>query len=129
MLAIAKCFDDQKNRELSVTNTLFQALAFDDKRPEAYFFLSNYYERAQQWRESYTFAVIGKGWENTTETLPLDLGYLGSYCLDFQRAVSAWWVGRKEEALETLDTLSKMELHPVYRESVKQNLEKLNALL
>lgn len=128
LLAIAKCFDTQSGREYSVVNTLLQALAFDDSKPEAYFHLSNYYERATQWQECYTFAKIGMGWSFNYKPL-LDLGYYGDYCLEFEMAVSAWWIGRKEESLTKLRELSTKDLHPIYANAVKENLEKLNALL
>lgn len=130
LLAIAKCFDTQKGREYSVANTLLQAITFCEYRPEAYFFLSNYYERASQWQESYTFATLGKNMVNERlEPLPLPLDYVAPYCLDFQMAIAGWWIGRKNEALEIFNNLSKQTLHPVYENSVKYNLEKLNALL
>lgn len=128
LLAIAKCFDTQKGREHSVVNTLLQAITFDSDRPEAYFFLSNYYERSQQWQESYTFAVLGQRITGFNE-LPVNLGYDGAYCLEFQRAVAAYWIGRKEESLELFKKLANQPLLPHYAEAVKQNLEKLNALL
>lgn len=127
LLAIAKCFNDQTGREHSVSNTLLQAIAFDDCRPEAYFLLSQFYERQKQWQECYTFAKMGLGWTYTESDLPIDIGYYGEYCLEFEQAVSAWWIGRKEESLELFTKLNKMELNPIYQNSVKQNLEQLNA--
>ena len=127
LLAIAKCYDTQKGRELSVTNTLLQAIAFDDTRPEAYFMLANYYERAGQWQECYTFATLGLGWSMTVEEQLVDIGYDGEYCLQFEQAVSAYWIGRKEESLQLFNELSTQPILPHYAEAVKQNLEKLNA--
>lgn len=129
LLAIAKCFDTQSGREHSVTNTLLQAIAYDDSRPEAYFFLAQYHEKASNWQECYTFAKIGFGWDMEDEPLPINVGYYGRYCLEFEIAVSAYWIGRKEESLQLLNKLDKMDLHPVYQQAVKNNLEKLNALL
>jgi len=127
LLAIAKCFDTQKGRELSVSNTLLQAIAYDDSRPEAYFMLSNYYERASQWQECYTFAVLGLGWSYEQEEQLVDIGYDGEYCLRFEKAVSAYWIGRKDESLELFKQLSTESILPHYANAVKYNLEKLNA--
>lgn len=127
LLAIAKCFDTQKGREHSVTNTLLQAIAYDDARPEAYFFLAQYHEKASNWQECYTFAKIGLGWSHDLDNLPLDLGYYGDYCLQFEIAVSAYWIGRKDESLQLFNKLGAMQLHPMYQQAVKDNLEKLNA--
>jgi hypothetical protein len=129
LLRMAKCFDDQKGRELSVTNCLLQALTYDDTRPEAYFLLSQYHEKAGNWQESYTFACMGLGWAADSEPLPADVGYYDAYCLEFQKAIAAWWVGRKKESLDGLNDLALRDLHLTYANAVKYNLEKLNALL
>ena len=130
LLRMAQCFNDQQGRELSVTNCLLQAITYDDTRPEAYFKLSEYFERAGQWQESYTWAIMGLGWaESNLEPLPADIGYPGSYVLLFQRSVAAWWIGRKDEAISGLKVLSALNLNEMYRVAVNHNLEKLNALL
>lgn len=130
LLRMSQCFNDQQGREYSVTNCLLQAIAYDDSKPEAYLLLSQFHEKAQQWQESYTWASIGANWAWNHERLPADIGYYGDYCLKFQIAVAAWWIGRKDEALDILETLDKRDdLNPIYRNAVKFNLEKLNALL
>jgi hypothetical protein len=131
LLRMSQCFNDQQGREYSVTNCLLQAVAYNDSRPEAYLLLSQFCEKAQHWQESYTWASIGAGWcWNVDEELPVDFGYYGNYCLKFQMAVAAWWIGRKTESLEILNALaSRDDLHPMYKHAVTLNLEKLNALL
>jgi len=129
LIRMAQCFEDQTGREYSVSNCLLQALAYDDSRPEAYFKLSQYYERTGSWQEAYTFAVMGLGWAEIEEALPCDVGYYGAYCLAFQQFVAAWWIGRKDESLEGLRKLKKQKMHPMYKKAVKDNLDKLDALL
>lgn len=130
LLRMSQCFHDQQGREYSVTNCLLQAIAYDDTRPEAYLLLSQFHEKAQQWQESYTWATVGAGWVWNEEPLPADIGYYGDYCLRFQMAVAGWWIGRKDEALDILHTLNQQDdLHPMYKNAVTYNLEKLNALL
>lgn len=129
LLRMAGCFNDQQGRELSVSNCLLQALAYDDTRPEAYYLMSQFHERAGNWQEAYTFAFMGRGWSHYIEKLPIELGYYGEYCLEFQMAISAWWIGRKEESIATLEQLSKRDMHPIFTEAVNSNLERLSALL
>ena len=130
LCAIARCFNDQKGREYSVTNCLLQAIEYDESRPEGWFLLSQFHERAGNWQECYTFARIGYNWGLCDpDALPIQLGYYGAYCLEFQLGVSAWWIGRKEESIATLQALSKKDIHPVYAHSVQNNLEKINAVL
>ena len=130
LIRMAQCFEDQSGRELSVSNCLLQAIAYDDSRPQAYFKLSQFYEKAGQWQEAYTWASVGYGWANSftdNDKLPADIGYFGGYCLKFQMGIAAWWIGRKTESLSTLYELSTMQLDPIYREAVLYNLERLNA--
>lgn len=128
LCAIAKCFDDQKGREYSVTNALLQAIAFDDSRPEAYWLLANFHERLGNWQECYTFALLADSWNLEIEPLPIDLGYK-PYAPEFQLAVSAYWIGRLGESINRFTKLTEMDLDPVYEQAVKDNLEKINALL
>lgn len=124
LLAISKCYENQTNRDYSVTNALLQALAFEDARPEAYWLLSVYYEHKQQWQESYTFAVLGLAWEWETEPLPIDIGYQWYSCM-FQQAVAAYWIGRLDESRRLFIELTYRDLEPVYENAVKENLRKL----
>lgn len=128
LLRMGLCFDDQQGREYSVSNCLLQAIAYDDTRPEAYWLLSKHHERAQQWQESYTYAVLGLGWLTEHSPLPANLGFDVTASLQFQKGVAAWWIGRKEESLQILRDLSNQDLSPMYREAVNYNLEKLGAL-
>jgi hypothetical protein len=128
LLRMAQCFHDQKGREYSVTNCLLQAIAYDDTRPEAYWLLSRFYEQVGQWQESYTFASLGLGWSHGNDELPADLGFHGAISLEFQMAIAAWWIGRKSESHERLLALdANLDLPEIYRDAVKNNLEKLNA--
>jgi hypothetical protein len=130
LIRIAQCFNDQQGREYSVTNCLLQAIAYDDTRPEAYLHLSQYYERAGQWQEAYTWASIGYGWAKADpESLPANVGYAGSYALLFQMGISAWWIGRKDESLNILHALAHMDINQMYKDAVSYNLEKLNVVL
>ena len=128
LLLMSKCFDDQQGREYSVSNCILQAIAVNPKRPEAWLLLSKFHESLGQWQETYTYAHVGLDCY-ADEQLPAFVGYPGSYSLYFQKAVAAWWIGRKDEALSTLKILSSMDLNPVYKDAVTYNLEKLNALL
>lgn len=130
LLRMSQCFNDQQGRELSVTNCLLQALAYEDTQPEAYFLLSQFHEKAGNWQEAYTFASLGEGWALASAELPANVGYYGDYCLQFQKAISAWWIGRKDESLQILSELKERDdLIQMYKDAVTYNLEKLNALL
>lgn len=131
LCAIANCFDTQSGREFSVSNTLLQAIAYDDTLPHAYFLLARFHEKANNWQECYTMATLGLSWsyENAIKDIDIELGYEGEYCLIFEKAVSAWWIGRKQESLDLLRSLKDNDsLSPIYKQSVIDNLIKLEGL-
>jgi hypothetical protein len=46
----------------------------------------------------------------------------------FQMAISAWWIGRRQESVDRLKALlQRDDLPNIYRISVAENLGKLNA--
>lgn len=128
LLLMSQCFNNQRGREFSVSNCILQAIAVNPKRPEAWLLLSQFHESLNQWQEVYTYAHVGLGCYSD-EQLPAHVGYPGSYALYFQKAVAAWWIGRKDESLSTLKILFSMNLDPMYKNIVALNLEKINALL
>ena len=125
LLKVAHCFDDQNDRVATVTNCLLQAVAYLPYRQEGYFLLAQFCERSSQWQEAYTWARIGLS-KSTYPALPIDVGYYGDYCLLFEKAVSAWWIGRKDESVELLLSLSNREdIAPSYKIAVSHNLDRL----
>lgn len=129
LLKIAECFNDQKDRQWNVTNYLLHAVAYLPERPEAYFLISQYYDRAGEWQECYTWAKMGINARHDLPKLPTDTAYEGFYCLDFERAVSSWWIGRKDESKMLFEKLQKIEnISNKYKEAIKYNLEKVNSI-
>lgn len=129
LLRISICIEGQKDRNWTVSNTILQAIAFLPARPEAYFLMSKFYEKSAQWQESYTFAQLGLMYsEQSMIKLPVDVLYVGSVGLIFQKAISAWWIGRKNESIEILKYLDTIpNLDPNYKVSVKSNLERITS--
>jgi tetratricopeptide (TPR) repeat protein len=125
LLKISICIEGQSDRKHTVSNSILQAIAYSPERPEAYFLLSKFYEKEGNWQECYTFATIGlKCLKNSFIKLPISIGdYHGDFALEFQIAVSAWWIGRKEESIEILKKLNKRnDLSVMYKEAVASNL-------
>lgn len=127
LLKTSLCFERQKDRQATVLNNALQAAALLPERPEAYFLLSRIHERANQWQQCYTFAELGL--TKTTQYLPellASVEYYGTYCLLFEKAISGWWVGRKDESRELLLKLELMNTAPEYTIAIKNNLERLD---
>lgn len=125
---LAQCFEDQKDRVWMVSNCLLQAVQYLPYRPEGYFLLSRHYEKAQQWQEAYTWAELGLAQESLPE-LPVSLGYLGRYSLEFQKALAAYWVGRPDESRQMLIRLSQSDIPAEYQKVIEENLGRLSAVL
>jgi tetratricopeptide (TPR) repeat protein len=127
LLRAAHCFEGQKNRTTTVLNLILKAIAYNPQRPEGWFVLAQYYERTKKWQESYTVSQTGLVFSADGDTpLPMMVGYPGEYGLTFQKAVAAWWVGRKDESLTLFTKLRDIEgIEPKYLSAVDANLAKL----
>lgn len=129
LLRVSICIDGQKNRDLTVTNVILQAMAYLPDRAEAYFLMSRYYEKTQSWQEAYTFAVLGQNKLASQGAVRLPVlvdGYDGDYVLAFQQAISAWWIGRADESLSILKWLeSRQDLSDTYRRAVQDNIRRV----
>jgi hypothetical protein len=124
LLKSAHCFSNQKNREHTVQNLYYKAIAYLPSRPEAWFLFSRYFEQTKKWQESYTYAQVGLSLsELNLNQLPIWVGYPGRYGLLFEQAVSAWWVGRQDESKVLLnDLLDNYEMSEEYVNACLNNL-------
>jgi hypothetical protein len=95
-------------------------------RPEGYFLLSRFYERSQKWQECYTFAEMGLLYTTRMDQLPAWVEYPGAYAIMFEKAVSGWWLGRKEESLEIFLDLLKQDIPESYRGSIEWNVKRID---
>ena len=114
LLKLATCFNNQNDRLATVSNALLQAVAYQPQKAEGYFLLSEFHERQKNWQECYTFAAIG---------LSLDPE---DYRLQFEKAVSGWWIGRAKESKELFQSLLKRkDLAPQYKKAIELNLDSI----
>jgi FkbM family methyltransferase len=94
----------QTRREEWEKEQLHTTLAFLPKRPEAYYFLSLWYEKNGNYKKSYSYACMGlEVADHNLPPLPHDVGYPGKFVFKFQKAVSSWWIGQRHYS-ETLWT-------------------------
>lgn len=117
LLKMSLCWSRQQDRTATVLNTMHHAIAFMPSRPEAYFLLSRFYERNREWQKAYTFAELGLQFAMVANHQPLSgyVEYNGTYCLMFEKAVSGWWVGRKDESKQIFqDLLDNHKMSPEY---------------
>lgn len=126
LLRLARCFEDQNDRVHTVSNAILQAVAHMPSRPEAYFMMAQFHERQGNWQECYTWARLGLSVEEPKHPLRAPIGYYNKFVLEFEQAVSAWWIGREEESLRLLNYLNSIDLPSEYSDAVKNNLERIN---
>jgi FkbM family methyltransferase len=123
LLKSAHCFSSQRNREATVVNLYLKAIAYIPSRPEAWFLLARWYERNQKWQEAYTMAEVGLSFGHLKSgPLPVWVDYPGEYSLRFEKAVSSWWVGRKDEAISIFKQLLTESIDQSYRAAIHTNL-------
>jgi hypothetical protein len=125
LIRIAKCFNDQKERIHTVQHCLMQAVAVMPERPEAYFLLAQYHEQLGNWQDCYTYAEMGLYHESKIlkKKLEMDLGYPGRYVLEFEKAVSGWWLGKADQSHEIfIALLANTEVNEEYKKAVRSNL-------
>lgn len=127
LLQIGNCFEAQQKRSHTVSNSYLQAAAYNPQRPEAWFLLARFHERAQNWQEAYTFAVTGFGFTRfTVPPLPVNVQYPGEYGLLFEKYVAGWWIGRKQEAIDGFtDLLNTYDMDAEFVEASVNNLQRI----
>jgi len=124
LLRMARCFEDQSDRQYTVSNCILQAMTVLPDRPEAYFMLAQFHEKAQAWQECYTYSELGLN-KKYKDTLPVNVGYEGMCSLEFEKAVAAWWIGRRDESIDIFNRLLASDIPDGYREAIKLNLERI----
>ena len=124
LLAASDCFHSQGCRNNSVKGLLQSAIALCPKRPEGYFLLSRFYEREQNWHDSYLIASIGIVVSDfDCKPLPLVVDYPGKYGVLFEKAVSSWHCGLCDESRDLLiDLKENYKLDKIHSEAVENNL-------
>jgi hypothetical protein len=122
LLAASLCFDSQENRIHTVVNLMMQAISYLPERPEAYFLLSRFHEKSTEWQKVYTWACVGLAFIDKSP-LPIAVDYPGDVGLLFEKAVSGWWIGQKEEAKQIFLALLKRDLPKLYEDAIINNLK------
>ncbi len=111
-----------KDRTSTEEGWLLHAINYYPDRSEAYWLMSQLYERQGRWHEAYTMAQLGL--QHPSKPLHIDIGF-EEYMLIFQKAVAAWWIGRTSESRELFFNLPEYELNEKYQNLVQINLSSI----
>jgi len=129
LLLVAKSLSKLTRRGTTEKGLWLNAVTFAPERPEAYLFLSEWAEARQQYHEAYSYAIMGlKNAANAKEINP-NIGYEGAYQLQFQQAVTAWWIGRSQESRDEFIKLVNKgtQLSDRYQKMVQSNITSLGS--
>jgi hypothetical protein len=123
LLHISLCFRALGNRNWTEEGWLLHSVSLCPERPEAYWLLSQIYERTKKWQESYTMAAIGLNCISNQKPMHYDIGFKGEYVLAFQKMVAAWYVPRIGECREILFSMpDRYDLDEDYIKFVQNNM-------
>lgn len=132
LIKVGLCLQRQGERDWNVSNSFLQAIEQVPDRPEAYYHMSKFYENtSSNWMECYTYAQIGLTFAyKELDTLPSNVGYVGPYSLIFQKAISAWWIDRRDESANTLTELAFLKnIDLSHRNAVLDNIKRIGNYL
>jgi len=129
LLLVAKCLAKLGRRVTTEKGLWLNAVTFAPERPEAYLFLSEWAEARQQYHESYSYAVMGLNNAANAKELSPNVGYEAAYQLQFQKAVTAWWIGRSKESRDEFIKLVNQgpTLSERYQKMVQSNITSLGS--
>lgn len=123
LVLVAKCIAKLGRRQHAESIAYFNAISYLPTRPEAYYNLSVYYEVKKEYHNAYMHASIGLDYVSACKSNDL-LDYPGEFGLYFQKAVCAWFIGKKSESGELFKYLDKTyELPEYFKNTVRNNLK------
>lgn len=130
LLMVAKSLSRLGRRSTTEHGLWLNALAHTPNRPEAYLCLSEYAERNNNYAQAYAYAILGLQYaDDVFNVYSNNIGYEGKYQLEFQKAVSAWHIGRGKEARDLFfDLVAKADtLSEKYQKLVQSNVTSLGS--
>lgn len=117
-------FKKQGGRIFSAKSLLFHAINTQPHRPEAYWILSHLYEQGSEWHEAHNAICIAEAFLKNKKPTRTDIGYEGDYVTIFQKAVTIWYVGGRDDARRIFnELLIENKMTPAYIADTKKNLK------
>jgi tetratricopeptide (TPR) repeat protein len=117
-------YDGQGKRGRTAMSCWRKALSMMPKRPEAYYYISRYYNWISEYDQGYLFSKLA------LEFCEFDLEPLEctwyidptkyKLCLEFDNGLSAWWWGKVDESKQILLDIynNKVDLLPPYQKNI-----------
>lgn len=125
LLRIYICYKSLGSRDHSCESILKQALCLCSERPEAYYFLCEYYENKVDWLNMYTYSCLGSKYTNNKSNFLSEISTNIEYSFLLKRAISSWKYGKPEECRFIMKNLMQNYLDIMTEKdklTLKQNL-------
>ena len=130
LIRVAQCLSSQGRRDTTEKSAYQNAITFQPQRPEAYFFLSQYFESRNNWFEANIYSSLALSYISNLKKTTLDMGVSEEYMIRFQHAVTCWWVGQSKKSREIFFDLAhnySEVLNDKYKGLVQQNITSLGS--
>jgi hypothetical protein len=130
IIKAAHCLRTIGRRDHSEKGLYYHAISYQPQRPEAYFSLSQYYERHKQWQSSYAMSCIGLSNIDNSKDTRTKIDYHGEYGFIFNKAVSSWWMGLNKQSRTLFHELANNHINDMdelYKNLTQQNITSLGS--
>lgn len=118
LLKMGFCFERQGGRDMTVKGAYQQAITVLPNRPEAYYLLAKVHRKATLYHEAYTALHIALSlYDIDLPALKYNVGYPGYHGLIFEKALSSWWWGKKQESRDLFRKLFEVYFDVLDQES------------
>ena len=124
LIRAALGFKKQGRRIFSTKSLLYHAINVRPQRPEAYWILSLVYELGGEWHEAHNAICLAEEFIPNKKPTRSDIGYVDDYVVLFQKAVTVWYIGGRDDARRMFnELLVNYKMIPAYIEDTKRNLK------
>ena len=125
--SLIKCalgFKEQGDRIYSAKSLLYHAINTCPQRPEAYWILAQIYEQKGEWHEAHNAICLAEEFMVNHKPTRSDIGYEGDYVVLFQKAVTIWYIGGRDDARRMFrELLANYDMSPTFIENTNRNLK------
>jgi len=124
LIRIVLGFKKQGDRLFSIKSLLYHAINTCPTRPEAFWLLSQIYELGNEWHEAHNAICLAEEFMVNHKPTRSDIGYEGDYVVLFQKAVTIWYIGGRDDARRMFkELLANYDMSPTFIENTNRNLK------
>jgi tetratricopeptide (TPR) repeat protein len=111
LLRIYICYRELGSRDHSCDSILKQAVCLCPDKPEAYYFLCEYYENKSDWLNMYTYSSLGLQYMNNVSIFLSNINIPIAYGLLLKKSISSWKYGKPQQCRDIMRDLMENYLN------------------